>query len=221
MGYIDDASGKRDRQNLWAAVRKLGTMSPLDNSSVEGRTRFIGNESLLVEGSQKVTGWLIVTGTLKVVGAFLLEGVTTITGALTSSGTALFTGLFTARGTTRFEGDTTQVGAHHVQGNQDITGTLAVKGATEVSADLSIVAGGIIKVGSGLTLEPLGAGGGAINFLPSGSISAGLGKFTLVSPDLSAILTLGGGGVTVTLPLKSGAAVNVHVDGNGKLWRTS
>jgi len=215
-------------------VRATQRQAPLGSSSVSGgQTRFIGNESLKVIGSMIVSGWLIITGTLKIVGSLLLEGATTMTGALISSGTALFTGLFTVRGTTRLEGDTTQVGAHHVQGNQDITGTLAVKSAATLEDDLTLTAGGRIIAGL-LQMGPNTGNGGAGITATSGHLSlmtSGAGEVranylriavALATEDLEVDGALWAwGGITTTLPLKSGAAANVHVDSGGKLWRTS
>jgi len=198
----------RDSQikDLLNRVRDLETRSPLRSSSItSGRLRVGGTATLLIDS----------------------DGGLVIDGQLTGEGDLEWTGPVTFTGTTRFEGDTTQVGAHHVQGNQDITGTLAVKGATTVENDLTVKSPGKVILGTGMQLEPMGAGGGAITFLPSGSIAAGLGKITMVAPDLTAIVTIGAsamvisGGLTAALPLKAGAAANVHIDSAGKFWRIS
>jgi hypothetical protein len=195
MARLDNVT-RGEFEELRRQVRIMSTTTPGGNTSISsGRTRFVGNESLLVEGSQKVSGILDITGTLKGVGSMLWNGFVTLTST------------FTAKGTTRFEGDTTQVGPHHVQGNQDITGTLAVKGAATLESNLTVNSPGKIVVGAGLSLEPLGAGGGTINFLPTGSIYAGLGKLTLLPPDLTAIATIGASVLAVTGDITSSKSV--------------
>lgn len=80
-----------ERQTFRVLTRmdRLENGSPLRSTSVtDGRTRFVGNESVLVEGSGKVSGWWIVTGTLRVIGTFqmlgnmIVEGVMTLTGEI-------------------------------------------------------------------------------------------------------------------------------------------
>jgi hypothetical protein len=124
--------------------REVQHMAPLGSSSVtNGRTRFAGNESLIVEGSQVVSGWLIVTGTLKLVGSLLMEGAANFTGSLTAAGASLFTGAFTSRGTTRFEGDTSQIGPFHIIGATDLTGDLTVNspGRINVLGSIAMIIG--------------------------------------------------------------------------------
>lgn len=74
-------------------LKDLETAAPLGNTSVSrGRTRFLGNESIHVDGSGKVSGWWIVTGVLRVVGTLqmlgnmLIEGVMTLTGTMNVTG---------------------------------------------------------------------------------------------------------------------------------------
>ncbi|TFC59402.1 MULTISPECIES: hypothetical protein [unclassified Cryobacterium] len=205
-----DIPGRNAEKDQVLQTRNLGTTIPLRSTSVtDGHTEFNGNESLLVKGSQKVSGWLIVTGTLKVVGAFLLEGATTMTGNLVSSGTALFTGAFTSRGTTRFEGDTsqvgplhiigatdatgaftskgvtrfegdtTQVGPLHVQGNQDNTGTLGIKGVTTLESDLNVTAGGRVKAGNTIITSSGVVGSTTSLLLSSATGTTVLGDFAV------------------------------------------
>jgi hypothetical protein len=209
MAKIDNLD-QNEMKAFTGRAKAVEVMAPLGSSAVSGgRTRFIGNESLLVEGSQKVSGWLIVTGTLKVVGTFLLDGITTITGALT------------AKGATRFEGDTTQVGPHHVQGNQDITGTLAVKGETTLEAlvtllnNLAITAGGKITVGS-ITISPVSSGG----------IAGSIGSSTTLVLDAPHVLvknnsTLNGNvmvaGTITNAFMPGGTGVPVYLDTFGQL----
>ena len=190
MGYIDDASGKREFQNLWAAVRKLQTMSPLDNSSVQGTTRFLGNESLKVVGSALVSGWLIVTGTLKIVGTLAIEGATNMTGNLISSGTALFTGAFTSRGTTRFEGDTTQQGALHVVGASDFTGNVLIDGLTTLKKRLTVTTPGDIRVEGAI---PMTIGNAKVGFDSGGSVEGYAGGVWMKSGGVQDMVVSTGG----------------------------
>ena len=132
-----DILGRNAEKDQGIRTRNLATATPLKRTSVtDGHTEFNGNESLLVKGSQKVSGWLIVTGTLKVVGAFLLEGITTISGALSITGpNTSITGPFHVSGNTDISGNveitgpsTTITGPFHVEGNTDIQGNLEIHG---------------------------------------------------------------------------------------------
>lgn len=75
--------------------------APLGRTSVtNGRTEFNGNESLIVNGSQKVSGWLIVTGTLKGVGTLLWEGAMQLVGPVLVTGAARFLNTMSIEGVT-------------------------------------------------------------------------------------------------------------------------
>lgn len=133
MGYLDDPTGKDEFRELKARIDKLETASPLGNTSItRGRLRIVGNEALLVEGSEKVDGWLIVTGTERVTG--LLE----VLGTLTASGT------ITLSGTTGITGPVNITGAVSIDGTTTLTKTLTVNSPGKI-----IIAGG----SSPLTLE--------------------------------------------------------------------
>lgn len=119
---------ERQLRDLFRRVLLLETTQPMGYSSVsEGRSRFAGNESVLVQGSGKVEGWWIVTGTQRVTGRlegsgtldwtgpWFLRGVGQITGDLTGSGRLTWTGPWDLRG------------AGQIRGNVDITGALDVK----------------------------------------------------------------------------------------------
>lgn len=81
---------------IWRILRRIHDLETMvygrSSSVTNGRTRFIGNESILVEGSGKVSGWWIVTGTLRVVGTLemlgnmVVNGVTTFVGMMTVNG---------------------------------------------------------------------------------------------------------------------------------------
>lgn len=199
---------------LTKRVRALETQSSGGHSSVSrGRTRFIGNESLVVEGSQKVTGWLVVTGTLRVVGAFLLEGITTVSGAFTSTGT------FTARGRTRFEGDTTQVGPFHVQGNADVTGTLGIKGASTLESDLTVTNGGKILVPGAepMTVGPVGSGNAGVSWTSGGQVTAGSGGVVMQGAGGTARVSASGALASMSVGTKSVSVSGTQTTVNGTL----
>lgn len=62
-------------QKLAQRVRILEVRNPLENASVDRGGLYIrSNEGLIVEGSEKVSGWLVVTGTLKGTGTFDWSG---------------------------------------------------------------------------------------------------------------------------------------------------
>lgn len=83
----DNLNGS-ETKNLLRRVRNLETRSPMRSASVtDGNTNFIGNESLTVTGSQKVSGWLIITGTLKGVGELLWEGIVNLVGSMSVKST--------------------------------------------------------------------------------------------------------------------------------------
>lgn len=99
--------------------RQLGAATPLKHSSVSnGRTRFIGPESLVVDGSSLVQGEERVTGT------FYLDGVGYVAGTFVVNGTL------------------------DVNGPASIDGTLGVNGATTLNSSLTLGSGGRIYVGN-------------------------------------------------------------------------
>lgn len=74
---------------VFSRLRAVETTPALTSASAtRGQSRFAGNESILVEGSGKVSGWWIVTGTLRVIGTFqmlgnmIVEGIMTLTGEI-------------------------------------------------------------------------------------------------------------------------------------------
>lgn len=169
MTRIDDVHGDELKEVL-RRLRKLETASPLVATSItRGRLRIGGTAVLLVDSS----GGVVIEGTLNGDGTITWSGVTTLTG------------------TTNLNGPTT------VNGNTSIAGTLDVSGITTLLNNLIVGSGGKISLG-GLSLEPTGSGAGTINFLPTGSISASAdGSITIVSPDLTTIVTIGDSQMTV------------------------
>lgn len=147
--------------DLLRRIRILETTQPMGYSAVsEGRSRFAGNESVLVQGSGKVEGWWIVTGTQRVTG--LLEG----------SGTLDWTGPWFLRGQGQITGAVDLTGALRVlgpwdlRGNGQITGNLTgsgrmtwtgpwdLQGAGQIKGNVDIT--GALDVKSRITLGPTG-----------------------------------------------------------------
>lgn len=193
-----DNLDQSELERLVRRVEKLERAAPIGFSSItRGSLRVASPEGLIVEGSEKVTGTLDVTGTLTIEGTLNGNGTITWTGPATLSGDATVAGPLHVNGATDINGDTTVKGPFHVQGSTDITGTLAVAGATTLSNDLTVGSGGKISLG-GLSLESSPVGAGAINFLPTGGISASIdGSIIITSPDLATMVVIGGGKITV------------------------
>ncbi|WP_417510558.1 hypothetical protein [Microbacterium sp.] len=92
----------RPEDELWVLLERIDRTeltAMLRSASVhDGRTRFVGNESLIVEGSQKVSGWLIVTGTERITGTLEILGELVLSGSATISGTVSLTGTMNVTG---------------------------------------------------------------------------------------------------------------------------
>lgn len=139
--------------DLLRRLRVLETTQPMGYSSVsQGRSRFAGNESILVEGSGKVEGWWIVTGTQRVTGRW--EG----------SGTCDWTGPASFRGKMDITGDAL------ISGNTSVTGRMRIRGETTVESDLRVTNDGRILVGD-MTIDPNG-GSGRVRFANGGQVWA-------------------------------------------------
>ncbi len=77
MGRIDDPNGD-ELADLKRRVRQLETRSPLSDSAVSGgRTRFIGQNSFLIEGSGGVSGRSRSTVSRSSTGSFASAGSST------------------------------------------------------------------------------------------------------------------------------------------------
>ena len=143
--------------DLLRRIRVLETTQPMGYSSVsEGRSRFRGNESILVEGSGKVDGWWIITGTQRVAGR--LEG----------SGTFDWTGPWALRGNGSIPGDVDLVGALKAKGawefvgNGKITGNTDIAGTLDVLSRLTLGPSGYIQVGP-IRIDRAGSRGGRVS----------------------------------------------------------
>ncbi|PZE89935.1 hypothetical protein [Curtobacterium sp. MCBD17_008] len=193
MGMVDDLSDNSELKDLKERVAALESRDPLSNSAVSGgRTRFIGEDSFLIEGSGGVSGTLTITGLevvdgelritgeLNVSGPTNLGGDTDITGSTTVTGSFRVTGPVTLDGDTAINGETvingdTTVegpfrvrgpmgvyGALGIHGNTTMDGTLGIEGDTTLSGDLEVDDNGRITVG-GMTIGKFG-GRGKVDF---------------------------------------------------------
>lgn len=171
-------------RDLLRRVLLLETTQPMGYSSVsEGRSRFIGNESVLVQGSGKVEGWWIVTGTQRV------------TGRLEGSGTLDWTGPWFLRGLGEITGDVDITGALDVL-NRLTLGPSGYIEAGTVRIDRAGTYGG--RIASTGAILALSAGGSVI--IDGATLVAGeasLGATTCMSLD-----TIGAKNFKMQHPLK-------------------
>ncbi|RFA14551.1 hypothetical protein B7R21_06290 [Subtercola boreus] len=194
-----------------SAPQEQGVATPLRNSSVSGgQTRFNGESSLIVNGSEDVFGTLNVQGTLNADGTVNLTTTINITGVLTVEGPADFSGDETHVGTESHTGDITNIGkttqqgdyegtGHFKQtGDEQHTGNIENVGTTTQKGDINIVAPGILRVGAGITMSPFAAGGGRIDFNPGGRIVGTSAALTLLAPDGTTYIVVGNNGLTVS-----------------------
>jgi len=207
-------------------LRELETASPLGSSSItRGALRVASNEGLKVEGSAKVSGWLIVTGTERVIGR--LEG----------SGTFDWTGPMNLQGAQSVTGPTTFTGKVNINGDVDINGPLNVLGVWkltgngEITGDVNLT--GELTAGN-VRISPNTAGG-QIGFGSGRRIDAGAGflglydgaRFIVFNSTGVAIhgggatITVSANGVRMNLPqvAKAGIPANcVYVGSDGYLY---
>jgi cytoskeletal protein CcmA (bactofilin family) len=219
MGRIDNLAGNSELADLKRRVRALETRTPLSDSAVSGgRTRFIGTNSFLIEGSggvdgtltvdgvEVVNGTLRITGTLTVSGPTTLGGNTKVSGTLTISGDTSVTGKFTVSGPASIngnmditgdldiKGDTTVTGPFHVDGAADFDGRLKINGDTTLSGDLNVDDNGHIDVGD----MRIGKSGGR------GKVDFGVGELASDGAKIAiqsgaALAGVGGGIAQLTL----------------------
>lgn len=132
-------------RGLARRVRILEVRNPLENAAIDrGGLYVLSNEGLVVEGSAKVSGYLVVTGTLKGTGTFDWSGVMNISGQQNVTGPTTFTGQMTVNGPWKF------VGAGEITGNVEVTG------------NIKVLPGGKIQVGN-IVIDPT-ISGGAVTF---------------------------------------------------------
>lgn len=219
MGRIDNLNYNSELADLKERVRNLETRNPLSDSAVSGgRTRFIGQDSFLIEGSggvsgrftvsglEVVDGELRITGELNVSGPTGLGGNTKVSGTLTISGDTSVTGKFTVSGPASIDGDTditgdldikgdtTVTGPFHVDGDADFDGRLKINGDTTLSGDLNVDDNGHIDVGD----MRIGKSGGR------GKVDFGVGELASDGAKIAiqsgaALAGVGGGIAQLTL----------------------
>jgi hypothetical protein len=148
-----DILGRNAEKDMGIRVRNLATATPLKSTSVsDGHTEFNGPRSLVVNGSQYVSGLLEVDGTadvgglLKVGGVFAMEGNAAFTGRVIVTGPTDLDGDTDITGTTNITGPTTITGKTNVTGDIDIAGLLKLIGNALLTGDLVVGAGGEITV---------------------------------------------------------------------------
>jgi len=126
MGRIDNLKGDELR-GVMGTIRRTATTNSMDSGSVHnGRTRFVGPGSLLVEGvnALMVTGSALVSGLLSVVGNLIVSGYHGITGNLNVSGPWNFSG------TGGITGDVSSTGTWTQSGTINLTGAGKVQSAS-------------------------------------------------------------------------------------------
>lgn len=210
---------RTDQADPVASAAEQGTATPLRSASVSGgQTRFNGESSLIVNGSEDVFGELNVQGTLNVSGTNNTTGTTHQDGPLIVNGDSTFVGTeshtgdethtgdeehngtATNNGPTTNNGDVTNIGKTTQQGDYEGTGKFHQTGAADFEGgDVTIKSPSVFWLGEGMSLEPSALGGGTINFWPTGSIFATgfTGAISTYAPDGSGFIDVGHGGVTV------------------------
>ena len=229
-----DILGRNAEKDVGRRIRNLATATPLARTSVtDGHTEFNGNESLLVKGSQKVSGWLVVTGWLKVVGTLLMEGFLSITGNVTATGIWNQNGPWNLAGAGGITGDVASTGTWTQSGTYTVApgGKIIVQGpaaATLQDGELSFATGGkLVAYPSGISAkagaaELVASIAGAFLFFGTNKVSVTSGG-TYVSGNCEVSQTMHARGALYNegIALKAGAANNLHIDSNGRIWKTS
>jgi len=187
MGRIDNVN-QSEISNILRRLAQLEARSPGGNTSVtEGRLRIAGVNSLLLEGSGRVSGQLyvegleVVSGELRVTGTFnmdgdanvsgtmdvsgplTVQGDTTFIGPMRVEGASTFVGTMKIDGPVTIAGKTTVTGELIVQGDVTFTGKTTLNGDTRLTGDMKVEGGGKVTVGK-MTLNPNGGetGNGAL-----------------------------------------------------------
>lgn len=211
-------------------------MAPVGSTAVsKGALRILSPEGLIVQGSSSVTGTQNVSGALNTTGTQTVSGSLGVTGTQTVAGTLAVSGAQTVTGSLGVSGTLA------VSGAATLGSTLTVNSPGQI-----VVAGGnSLTMGIGAFGQPgvgFASGGGVTGYAGGALLHGGAalvgcsvtssiaqlssgGNFLSVGPSKSSFtgpLEATSSTVSFTnLPLKAGAAVNVHIDSAGKLWRTS
>lgn len=144
MGRIDNVNTS-EIQDILRRLRQLETRSPGGNTSVtEGRLRIAGPDSLLVEGSGRVSGQLyidgleVVSGELRVTGTFNMDGDANVSGTMDVSGPLTVQGNTTFIGPMRVEGKSDFIGMMVVQGESQFVGEMSIEGPVTITGQTTV-----------------------------------------------------------------------------------
>ena len=191
-------------KDLMRRVHLLEVTQPMGYSSVsEGRSRFAGNESVLVEGSGKVEGWWIVTGTQRVTGRLEGSGTLDWTGPWFLRGPGEITGALTGTGQLIWAGPWDLRGNGLIKGNVDITGALDVKNRLTLGPSGYIESGTVRIDRGGNYGGRISSSGAVLELLASGSVVISAESFVARNGsfrDLSAIGTVSANIKNVRIP---------------------
>jgi hypothetical protein len=214
MPRIDDVKESEAKKNN-RLLRRTSRVTPGNNQSVTGgRTRFIGLQSLIVIGSQLVSGLLEITGTLEGVGAILWRGSIKVLGlgTLDVAGPAKFSATLDVTAETRLRGKTTLENDLNVKP----AGKIVVEGpfaATLENGELAFETGGkVVAYPQGLAME---AGDAEVTASVAGAyLWFGTDHIAVTSGGVSASgdFTTNGKVFLKNLPTISGVSANVTVD---------
>ncbi|MBG9885442.1 hypothetical protein ABE10_02340 [Bacillus toyonensis] len=218
---------------------ELETQSMLGSSSVtRGQTRIASNEGFLVEGSQKVSGWLIITGTERVVGRLEGTGVFDWSGDMYLRGAQHITGDVTFDGSLRVNGPIDVYGTWKLIGDGEVVGSWKLTGSGKIQGDVEVLGNGKLRVGN-MVIDP--ADGGSVAFPGGAKLQADPGggarltqgtNRAYVGPNMVSLqlgaksFSISASGFTIdglgTVPssLANGAAAGtVWMDTSGQVWR--
>jgi hypothetical protein len=222
-------------------MRFIGGLLRVDSGGrveIDGTLSGIGR--FLWGGAVELTATLLVTAEAK------FQGATTIQNTLDVTAETRMRGATTIENTLDVSAETTLRGATAIQNTLDVEATTRLRGATTLEKDLNVKTGGrvIVEGEQSITLSSVGGtatlrfsdgprlwSNGAAARMDSGPgtgiVLASSTAAILRSPDTSKAVAVSDDGTRITgdlisnLPLKAGATVNVHVDPNGKFWRTA
>lgn len=220
-----DDLGASALQRVFNELRELRVKVNAGFSSItRGALRIASNEGLLVEGSAKVSGWLVVTGTARVVG--LLEGSGTLdwtgpvnlAGAQTVTGPTTFNGTWKLAGNGEITGNVTSTGTWTQNGIWRFNGDGDITGDVDVSGNISVWSQGKITVTGGSS--PATLQNGKMSFGTGGSVEAdtGVGGVRLLAGDAvvnagsTASIRKGGSSIIV-----GANAITINPEGDGDI----
>lgn len=212
---FDNLDNRGELQDLQRRVEALERGTPTNNAS-------IGRNGLRVYDGGVVTienGGLSITGSAEVIGQLIGSGI------LAWMGDAAFTGDVDMIGTTTISGPLNVIGPVDITDDLDMTGDMTVSGGGKINV-------GNMKIGEGTHGD-----GKGVSFTNGGALSATGNRVELYAASNGLIsagtsesaIYLGANGVIVNsdgvklsgLALNAAPTPNVHIDGTGRLWRTS